>query len=96
MAIYRSSRQRLYAGFAAGLRAFAFILDKWVLVALAIYFLSPTSLYLRLEYPRPMSGSSHYDPVCTYIGPVGLIELDWGPDCPVLALLDRRDLGASR
>ncbi|MGJ8530564.1 MAG: type IV secretory system conjugative DNA transfer family protein [Alphaproteobacteria bacterium] len=58
------------------------LISVWPVLALALFFISPIGPHLAVSY----EGSR-----CTYLGSRGFVWTDHGPECPLLAILNKED-----
>lgn len=56
------------------------LVSLWPILALLVFFVSPSGPHLAVSY------QGHW---CTYLGSRGLVEVDNGPECPLLAILNK-------
>lgn len=78
-----------YQALGAIARLLRWVLSKWLLLAIAAFFLSPIGPHLRTSYTY--RGDDHYRAYisCTYLGARGYTTL-YHVDCPVIILLENK------
>ena len=69
------------------LNVLAFLLERWPLVLIAVFFLTPQGPHLRVSYAYYGTYEHPTYTSCTYLGSRGFREA-YGPDCPVVLWLD--------
>lgn len=58
------------------------LINVWPVLAIALFFISTTGPHLAISYDGPW---------CTYLGAHGFVQTDHGPECPLLAILNKED-----
>ena len=71
-------------------RVIGALLDRWPLVLIILFFVSPVGPHLRFEYTYRGSYDHRNFVSCTYLGSRGFVTPSYMADCPVLAWLDSR------
>jgi hypothetical protein len=66
------------------------LLQKWLVVLIAIFFLSPVGPHLRWEYQYRGANEYRTYSNCTYLGSRGFFKPGYIGNCPLIAWLDSR------
>lgn len=93
MSLYSPKRMRSLRLAGTLVRVLVALLALWPLLLLAAAALSPVTPHLRWAYSyREFGGQRHYI-ACEYLGLRGLVPYRRGGDCPLLVLIDLREVG---
>ena len=66
------------------------MLDRWPLVLIVLFFISPVGPHLRWEYTYRGPYDHGNFVSCTYLGSRGFVTPLYMDNCPILAWLDSR------
>ena len=85
-----SYRRNDFSVTAIAARIISALLDRWPLVLIVLFFISPVGPHLRWEYTYRGVGDYRSYVSCTYLGSRGFVTPSYMDDCPVFAWLDSR------
>lgn len=91
MKMYSPQKFRPFAWLSVCLRSIAYLLRHWFLLLIAALMISPVGPHLLVWYTYKDYGAYRDYSDCIYLGGRGLLERDYGDDCPVIVIIDRRD-----
>lgn len=91
MKMYSPQKFRPFAWLSVLLRSTAYLLRHWFLLLIAALMISPVGPHLLVWYTYKDYGAYRDMNDCIYLGGSGFIERDYGDDCPVIIIIDRRD-----
>ena len=89
---YTPKRIRVWRLLSATLRGLASVLRVWPLWVVGICLAAPISPHLRWQYTYTPYGTHRIYHACTYLGVHGWVAYRKGQDCPLLTLIDRRQV----
>jgi hypothetical protein len=90
---YKPTRLRWRQALAHVIRFIAGMLERWPLLLLAAVIVSPVTPHLRWNYTYRDVGQNRVYLKCDYIGVRGVVPYRRGSACPLLALIDLREVG---
>ncbi|MCG8380710.1 MAG: hypothetical protein MJA28_00620 [Gammaproteobacteria bacterium] len=91
MSHYKPKRIRwgkIVAGF---FRSLAGILERWPLLLIAVFILSPVGPHMLLNYTYEQRGSYKYMLSCQYLGSRGFVHYVAMGECPYFKIIDSRE-----
>ncbi|MBT3011724.1 MAG: hypothetical protein KME41_08375 [Candidatus Thiodiazotropha sp. (ex Lucina pensylvanica)] len=93
MSVYSPKRVRSLKLAATFIRVLAALLALWPFLLLAAAVLSPVTPHLRWEYSYREFGKQRHYTSCAYLGARGFVPYRRGSDCPLVVLIDLREMG---
>ncbi|MEW8026302.1 MAG: hypothetical protein AB2806_00985 [Candidatus Thiodiazotropha sp.] len=93
MSVYSPKRMRSLKLAATFIRGLAASLALWPFMLLAAAVLSPVTPHLRWEYSYQEFGRQRIYVTCDYVGVRGIVTYHRGSECPLLVLIDLREMG---
>ncbi|WP_316364644.1 hypothetical protein [Candidatus Thiodiazotropha sp. CDECU1] len=90
---YKPTRLRWKQVLARFIRGIAGLLERWPLLLLAVVIVSPVGPHLRWEYSYREIGQHRIYLKCEYFGTRGVVAYRRGSECPLLVLIDLREVG---
>jgi hypothetical protein len=93
MSYFKPTRLRWRQGLARFIRFIAGMLERWPLLLLAIVIVSPVGPHLRWNYTYRDVGQNRVYVACDYLGVRGVVPYRRGSECPLLVLIDLREVG---
>ncbi|MXS77910.1 hypothetical protein ABF87_08020 [Nitrosomonas sp. JL21] len=91
MKMYSPQKFRSFSWLSVLLRSLAYLLRHWFLLLIAALMISPIGPHLLVWYSYKDYGAYRDYNDCLYLGGGGLLERDFGDDCPVIVIIDKRD-----
>ena len=85
-----AKRRAVLGGLALLTRLMGFVLDRWLLVLIAVFFISPVGPHLRWTYTYTETYGQRSYLQCSYFGSRGIVLPTMAGDCPLLIILDAR------
>jgi hypothetical protein len=76
---------------AMGLRGLGRLMNRWPLLLLVGFLISPVGPHLRVQYTYELRGSYRHMLDCDYLGSRGFITTVSYGECPLIVMLDARD-----
>lgn len=67
------------------------LLERWPLLLIAAFFISPIGPHLRFAYTYSDAFGHRSYISCSYLGARGFVTPDLAPGCPLIVFLDSRE-----